>query len=422
MPRALAVIVVVSVLSLLVGLVVALRGGGSTWSREADSYSRSAIGHRGLANLLDELEIPVQRARVVPGELLPRDLVAVICEPRPDADPDSTRASGRWQAYSALAYRLLVVLPRWEASAAHPEKIHWIGGRAELPTSTVDAVAEVLELPGEVTRPQAVPTGWDLPADLPPPTLERPQLLRAADAGNGRLVPLWSCDQGMLLARWERQYAEETVLVLSDPDLINNLGLGRGANARLALAALALAGAPPGPVLIDETLHGHALPRSPGAALLRPPLLWLLLHLILLALAALWSANQRFGRPAPAARAGRDGKAFLVASTASLLLVGGHRGHLLRRYLEHAVRGAARARHVSATGPPGEVARRLDRLPAAHRAPAMAAATLCDRMLARADQPLDAAGLLAAAREIHAWTREMHHGTRRPARDHRPAA
>ncbi len=422
MPRALAVIVAVSALSLLVGLVVALRGGGSTWSRGADSYSRSAIGHRGLANLLDELGIPVQRARTVPRELLPRDRVAVLCEPRPDADPDSIRALGRWEAYSSLAYRLLLVLPRWEAGAVHPEKVHWIGGRAELPTSTVDAVAGMLELPGRVVRPSAPLTGWDLPEDLPLPTLADPQLLQATDAGNGRLEPVWSCDQGLLLARWERQYTEETVLVLSDPDLFNNLGLGRGANAQLALAALALAGAPPGPVLIDETLHGHALPRSPGAALLRPPLLWLLLHLGLLALALLWWANQRFGDPAPATRAGRDGKAFLVASTASLLLVGGHRGHLLRRYLDHSIRGAARARHVPATGPLRGVARRVDRLPGARRGPSAGAITLCDRMLARADRPLAAGGLLAAAREIHAWTREMHHGTRRPARDHRPAA
>jgi len=415
---AMAVIVAVTAFSLLVGLVVALRGGGaSTFSAGADSYSRSALGHRGLVNLLQELDIAVQRGRAVPTELLASDLVTLLCEPRPDLDPDTLRASARWGAFSDLATTLVLVLPRWEGRH-HPRRPGWVADRRPLAPATLERVCALFELPARAFTAADAPTGWQLTDDLPPPVLDRPQLLEPLAAGDGELEPVWWCDQGVLLARWERGLAEE-FYVLSDPGLLNNAGLGRGANARLVLALLAALGAPPGGVLIDETLHGHAVAPAPAAALLRPPLLWLTLHLLLLALVALWTANARLGRPHRRERAGRDGKAFLVASTASLLLIGGHRGHLLRRYLDHAVRTVARARHVPATGSVADVAARLDRLPGVGTP---APSVRCARLAARADHDLDTGGLLAAAREVHTWTREMRHGTRRPARDRRPAA
>jgi hypothetical protein len=415
--RALPVIVVISALSLLVGVIYALRGGGgSTFSTGADSYSKSAIGHRGLVNLLEELAIPVQRSRVPPDALLPEDLLVVLCEPRPDRQADTLRARERWDAYSNYTYRMLVVLPEWDG-LPHPRRPRWIGDRVQA-TDAASRFRDLARMPVSVVRTADSLQGWSMPADLPTPVVDTPQLLEPASSGDGWLEPVWACDQGILLARWHR-YEAETFYVLSDPDLLNNAGLGRGANARLLVALLEAIGAPPGTVVMDETLHGHALPAAPGAALLRPPLLWVSLHLLLLAGLALWWANLRTGGPRRTARAGRDGKAFLVASTASLLVMSGHRGHLLARYLDHAVRAVARARHLPATGTVTDVAARLDRLaPAGAERPT----DLCARIRGRTEKTLDAAGLLTAAREIHTWTREMLDGTRRPARDRRPAA
>ena len=145
------------------------------------------------------------------------------------------------------------------------------------------------------------------------------------------------------VGRW-RRYEAETFYILADPDLLNNGGLGRGENARLMLHLLREMEADAGGVLVDETLHGFSLATSPTAALTRPPLVWITLHLVLLAAALLWLANGRFGTPPSPLRARRDGKAFLIANTASLLLVGRHHQHLLGRYLTQSVREAKSGR------------------------------------------------------------------------------
>jgi hypothetical protein len=296
----------------------------------------------------------------------------------------------------------------------------WIVDRARVSARVLERFDEVVGFPGTIVRVDSVTTGWQLPDGLPAPALPAPQLVELdwAARERGTVEPVWWCDDGVLLARWNR-YDAETFYLLSDPDLLNNGGLGRGDNARLVLALLDELGCRGGGVLLDETLHGHTLASSSTSALLRPPLVFVTLHLVLLALALLWFANGRFGTPPSPLRARRDGKAFLIANTASLLLVGKHHEHLLQRYLTQSLREVARARQVPATGRREAVALRLDRLPAAGKPKP---STRCASFSARSKSVTTEADLARLAAEIHAWKLEMLHGTHGPARNRRPAA
>ncbi|MEZ4386916.1 MAG: hypothetical protein R3D98_04955 [Candidatus Krumholzibacteriia bacterium] len=416
--RSLGVVAAVAAVSLLLGLYLTISGrGGVTFSDGADSFSRSAIGHRGLRNLLQELDVPVLQGRTPVGMHLPDDMVVLLCEPRPDHEPSPAASEERWAAYHAWAWSVVLVLPRWDP-LAHPQRPGWIRARAAVPDTVLGRVRSLLPLPARLPLVEAAATsGWHLPDGLAAPDLPAPRLL-SHEAMDAQLQPVWWCDQGVLLARLvDEDFAD--FLVLSDPDLLNNQGLGRGGNAALVMRMLDDLGVQDHGVLIDETLHGYTLAGSPLAAVLRPPLVWITLHVLLLAGLLLWQANAGLGSPRTAVRPGRDGKAFLVANTASLLLVGGHRGHLLRRYLLHALQEVARARRVPIVGTAAELAARLDRLPglAAPRP-----GDLCRRYEIMATGHLAPAALLRAARAIHAWKREMLHGDHHAARDGRPAA
>ena len=76
--RPFTVLVAVSVLSLLLGLYLALSGrGGMTFSNGADSFSRSLLGHSGLVDLLRELDVTVHVGRTPPRSDLPERPCAI---------------------------------------------------------------------------------------------------------------------------------------------------------------------------------------------------------------------------------------------------------------------------------------------------------------------------------------------------------
>lgn len=422
MNRSLGVLVAVSALSLILGLYLSLSGSGETlFNNGANSFSRSLLGHSGLVDLLRDLDVPVHVGRTPPGAELPADMMTLVAEPRFDGgERREGAAEEAWREYDSFAWNLLLVLPAWEA-VADPFRPAWVAGRDRVPPRAHERLLEVIGLPAEIVHADSMAaTGWHLPDGLPAPELPAPQLLEldAAAAAEGEIEPLWWCDAGVLLARW-RRYERETFYILADPDLLNNGGLGRGENARLVLSLVDDLTPGDGAVVVDETLHGFSRASSPTSALLRPPLVWVVLHLLLLAAGLLWLANGRLGTPPSPLRARRDGKAFLIANTASLLLVGRHHEHLLRRYLNQTVREIARARQVAATGSRERVVARLDRLPGAG---SPRPSERCASLAARSTSVGTEAELARVATEIHAWKLEMLHGTHRPARNRRPAA
>jgi hypothetical protein len=325
----------------------------------------------------------------------------------PDVGPEDGPHRARLVDVAGAARRLLLVLPK---RTGPPDPLHpgWLG-RAELVDAKA-ALAPLLALEDEdvldralgasLVRPGAATTGWH--GDLPAPDLAQPQLLKCA-----ALTPLLSSDHGMLVGEltgdgWH-------LIVLSDPDLLATHGLGRGANALVAVRLLERLGAAERPLVVDETLHGLEVQPSIVRELLRFPLLLATLQAALVAGLLAWAALARFGRPLRPAPPLASGTAFLVESAAGLLQHGGHAGEALQAYLRAAKEEALRRLHAPG-GPEVDGDRALRRLLAA-RGREGGLVALETRVLAARQRRLGVEeAALRAAQEIHDWREELTDG------------
>jgi hypothetical protein len=123
--------------------------------------------------------------------------------------------------------------------------------------------------------------------------------------------------------------------VLSEPDLINNHGMGDERQAKAALALLDyLNSTGADGVLFDVTANGLGRSRSPLKLAFDPPFLAVTLTIFAAMLLAAWQALVRFGPVRRRERAIAFGKAALVDNSAALIRKAGREAHLGSRYVE----------------------------------------------------------------------------------------
>lgn len=194
------------------------------------------------------------------------------------------------------------------------------------------------------------------------------------------------------------------VVIVFEPDLLNNYGMADFANARLAEALVRASGVPDGGgVVFDLTLNG--LGRSDNLLTLAftPPFLAATLCLMLVALMVGWRAFLRFGPPLATDRAIAFGKRALVANSAGLVRRSGRLHLLAKPYVDR-----TRQNLIVGLGLPraldGEQAgTAIDRALAA-RHPDAEPFTAVSARLMDAKRPHD---LLKAARDLHALERML---------------
>ncbi len=223
----------------------------------------------------------------------------------------------------------------------------------------------------------AAPAEQDPPAAMADPDQEA----APDEAGADDSVPITVAPPAASVLK----VARFPVIVVFEPDLLNNYGFAHRENALLAEALVR--GALDGEskqVVFDLTLAGYGRSESLLELAFTPPFLAATLCLLLAAAVALWRAYHRFGPPLLAGRSIAFGKRALVANAAGLLRRA-KRLHLVGApYAD-----AARERLVKALALPN----RLD--------PAAAEAAIDRAMLARtgaADAFSTAAATLRAAR------------------------
>jgi hypothetical protein len=433
-------------------LVLALLGGGalaatllfavfgpkpSGGDAVATAVRRSAVGYQALVQLI-AAEVPVEAGRgLYPSRLSPQRPLLVL-----DPSPQQVeQLPGTLALAAAEGVPVVLVLPKWAADL-DPVRTGWVANvslKAAVLARTVartavesglgveeEAATDETGEEGadddtdagtstrvEVVRPAA--TGaltWESPllsrtaaGTAPPrPDLPQPQLL--TDSGDA-LVPLLSFEKGILIAK----VADADVYLVSDPDLVNVAGLGRGDNAvvahRLFVDLLA-----PDAWVVREGSFGALPPESSvWAALFRPPLEVVTLHVAVLALLALWLATARFGRPLEAPPRVPPGKRTLVDNTARLLETAGDPGDALERYLRLTTEAAAERLGL----PPGlsvdERRRRLHRIARSRGATTSLATLVADaaRLPAAAVARRRRAVEVAAA--LHRWKEETLDGS-----------
>lgn len=388
-------LVVVALLSLGAGFWLLVTPGldGTRTSAGADGYSRSAIGHHGLLQLLrDDGEVVLQSR--VPRDPGPCGLF-VVAEPDAVARGDDERLRTTIDEVASA----LVVLPkrRGELDLAAPG---WVASVELLP---LGEVADTLKSVGEwadarmprVLRVDAAATDWTRARAWPAPDLPGPlQLFANVDA----IEPLIACEHGVLLG------LVGELFVLSDPDLIANHGLGRGDNAALVLAVLRHLKSD-GAIVFDETVHGHRLEPSVWHLVGTFPFVLVPVHLLLVLAALAWTARGRFGAVAVVVPPIAAGKRFLIDNVADLLRAVGGPGPSLRRYGRQRLRRVAEALRAPAGLSDAQLrAFVLARLPDTARE---RVAHLLDRHAATA--PVAPGDAVAMARELRSLTEGLLH-------------
>jgi hypothetical protein len=373
-------------------------------SAGASTYSRSAIGHAGIFDVLQRLDIPVIKSLSNSMEKVGAGGVLVLAEPRASFRQDDLISKLK-------AERVLLVLPKWVGlpSDRHPGWVREVRARGTSdPSSVVDLVASRME----VVREDG-PVLWTTnELDLRPDVVKPTQLMR----GTG-LRPVIAGDKGMLVG--ELVERNRRVLVLSDPDVIANHGLARQGNAALAVALVKRLRGANGTVVFDETIHGYTAPaENPFALLFRFPFVIATVQGLIAVGLLLWATLGRFGAPQSAPPPLSAGRAGLLQNMAKLIEFTGHQQVMIRRYVEETLRHVARQLHAPRSLAGDALVAWLKRVGGARGVSVDCASLLQQARELGAAGRRDQASLVRLARETHRWQGEMLDGRTRHPRDH----
>jgi hypothetical protein len=342
-------------LSLVASGVLGVLGGqvGEASSAGADAFSRSALGHHAFTELLRELGYEVVLSRHDTFRRAGLRSVVVVAEPQVAAEGRST---GKLERIAATAGRMLLVLPK-RTGKPFDRRPAWLaetGKRSiEEAQRALDTVLRTRLDDEERPRKKAEQ------ASHPPPTIEAhvvrgvplpaassfgpaPVLTELQLISGTALKPLIGTTGAMLAGLLEGADGEKLV-VISDPDLLANHGLGKGENAALVVQLLEKLAAPGEQLVFDETLHGFEQEPSLVLEALRAPIVFATAQAVILLLLLAWAAVIRFGRAQAAQPPLAPGKAFLIDNTAALLRHGGHVAPALAAYWRVAKEQLARA-------------------------------------------------------------------------------
>jgi hypothetical protein len=422
--RAALIIAGVCTLSLLTGILLAVAGADrpARPGAGAHGFSTSAVGHRGLVEVLEALDVPVLRSRWETLARAERASLLVVAEP---AAGDAPERRATLATVLQTDTPTLLVLPKWRAWEDWSRQ-GWVD---EVDLRPLSDVAEVLAQAGikaTVSRPDGGADGGadrGAPAGAPAgapggagavtwvtsrwnlvPTLAEPQLLT-----DTTLTPLVAAHEGLLLGETTGPGGQR-LIVLSDPDLLNNHGLLNGHNAKLAVRVIEHLRFLDGVVLFDETLHGFERPDSLWTELFSFPLVVPVFAFAFAVVLLLWATVGRFGAPRPAPPAHGSGVTYLIGMSARLLVAGGHARFALARYLDDALHRVARSLDPGRQRSRDETARWLRDL-GARRGVSVDLDTLITDVGALAFGRPRRRQILQAARRVYRWRQEMLHGT-----------
>lgn len=297
--------------------------GATDWNHNdggGHAGGKGLNGYAALAQLMERRGWQVERSRTPAGLDSPG---LVILTPPHEAEGAEI---GRIVERRALYGPTLVVLPKWTAMQLPPgqgkAKRGWVAlGQPRSPEWK--GYADQLQLRIAPAR------GWragPLEGRLP-----QPAATQSANA-DAMLVPLVLSDDGRILASaltGDNRRGEYPLIVVFEPDLLDNYGLGRVENARLADRLLRMAAGDSGrKVIFDLTLNGLGRPTNLLTLAFTPPFMAATLCLLMGAIAVAWRAFNRFGPPLAEKRAIAFGKSQLVRNSAGLIRRTG-RLHLL---------------------------------------------------------------------------------------------
>ncbi|WP_334160947.1 DUF4350 domain-containing protein [Phenylobacterium sp.] len=390
-PRTVLALVLVGIVSFASLAVLSAYAPEMRISQDTGGHalSSSAVGFRGAVILLEEMGTPVEVNRQDPRRL--------------QADPELVRVltpgwktEGKDLAAFPRAEKTLVVLPKWRTARdpirAGRLRKAGLGASAAQATALLAPFADRTEVAHRkgVSRPRlhGVGAAFAGAGELPLGEIDRLQTISGPD-----WIPLLADELGRTVVGQSRRRPD--VIVLADPDLLNNQGIDSLANARAGLIVLDPQAGKNG-VSFDVTLNGLKQGRSIGRTLLEPP--WLAATLCAVAAALLLGlhALARFGPARERGRAVALGKRALVDNSAGLVRMAGREPEMAADYVALIKSLIARAAGAERADEAWleELARLRGAVPPAEIAAEAGRAKTRDE-------------LLAAARKLHDWRLEM---------------
>ncbi len=362
-------------------VLFAFTGGRSARDGGTHALSRSAVGFAGVADLLKASGAPVVLSRDPRGLESTRAGLLVLT---PGAG-----ARGPKHLLDSEDQTIMLVLPKWRT---RPDGEHagWVEARGLLPQKDV-----LQALPADWARPELGRAGPGEHAELAPgmtgPALEPVDRLQTL-AGKG-WEPILLTKQGKaVMAR----HLDDGVVVLADPDVLNNQAMASLDRASAA-AALLTDYADGDAVTFDLSLNGFGRSRNLLRLIFEPPLLGATLCAVAASLLAGLLASRRFGPPALPAQVFQPGKGQLAANAASLIARAGREGRMGGPYAELSRRLVAQALRVPRRLAGPELDAALDRASAAHGLPAWSG------LMAEAGSVRDRAALMRVASRLYEW-------------------
>lgn len=394
-PLLLIGVILVAIGAFVLSLWLATHEQEATDGLGPSSFSRSAIGYAGLAEVLRKLDVPVVQSRYNSLKKVGASGMVLVAEPRRTDEMDKiTRAL-------MFGKKALLVLPKWTGKR-DPARSGWLKDARMAPTADAQSLVElVVDKQGLVYRQPGV-AKWTANALGQAPAIAGDVQLIKSD----RLRPIVAADKGVLVG--ELIVNGRKVWVLSDPDALSNHGLAKPGNPVFAFELINAVRGGVGKVVFDESVHGFiSHPVSPLRMIFEFPFYIASLQGVVGICLLLWATLGRFGSIARPPAMMSAGKQELVDNVARLMGYAGHHKVMIHRYIHSTVRDAGRQIHAPRNLDGEQLVQWLQRAGAARGAQGD-----CADMIRRADELIrDRSSSLGSfvrlARDIYRWKREI---------------
>jgi hypothetical protein len=369
------------------------------------SFSRSAIGYAGFADIMRRLGIRIVKSRYASLSKVSPDGVLIVTEPPPSL------GSAQWRSL-VTARRVLLVLPKWSGKRSE-SKPGWIEDAVTWPEATAQTVLQAAIAGATIRRASPTASWWHNEIGETPSVIDPLQLIRS-----DRLRPVVGNADGILLG--ELRTSDRRLWILADPDVMQNHGLKEPANAQFSTKLINALRGSDGNVVFDETVHGYLeTPNNPWRLLFQFPFVLATVQGALAVALLLWATMGRFGAPLSPPSVLQSGKSGLIMNTAKLFEFAGYQSVMVQRYVHSIIRDVGRQLHAPVGMSEAAMVEWLGRVGRAR-----AVDVECGAVMHRVDELVqgrnrDPKPLAALAREIYRWKREIIDGVSRGSRHHR---
>jgi hypothetical protein len=367
------------------------------------SFSRSAIGYAGIADVMRRLGVRIVKSSDASlGKLDPQGLL-IVAEPFGYL-PES-------QLRSLLTARnVLLVLPKWTGKPSE-QKPGWIENVSLLGVGSAQSVARIAVANADVVQMPPIANWVSNEIGGSPTVTGNVQLIKSS-----RLRPVVATADGMLIG--ELKAGQRRLWILADPDVLDNHGLL--ANAVFATTLINRLRGSDGNVVFDETVHGlQQAPRSAFWRLFEFPFVLATIQGAIAIAFLLWATMGRFGTPLSPPIAMPSGKAGLIENTAKLFTLARYQPVIVKRYVHAIMREVGRQLRAPSGISDTALVDWLRRT-----GQARAVSVDCGSVVSAVDEIAPSArgggtALAALARDMFRWKQEITDGVSRDSRPHR---